>query len=131
MHWVKAVSAIVGGIAAGPFHPHAADGNIGSAVHFQTVARGVFDGEVFQSEVASCDQHSFGADFLILPIEDGLIMPLTPDCDAIDIEGERAVERIDTSGDSDNIAWLCIDQLFLQRGLIFAVSLGQITRAVR
>ncbi len=53
LHGIEAVGAVGGGLLAGPFDAHVADGDVAGAEDFHGVAGGVFDGEAFEREVVA------------------------------------------------------------------------------
>ncbi|MNN03773.1 hypothetical protein D3C81_1164780 [compost metagenome] len=96
----------------------------------QPVTLGVLDGEVLDGEVVTVDQQPFGAGFLALEAEYGLVPAGATDSHAIGAQAQAALEMMLAGRDLDHVARFGIEQAFLQRGRKCPVRRGDL-RALR
>src|ERR1700676_843454 len=116
---INAVGAVAFVGAAGPFDAHAANGDVAAALNGETVAGGVFNGEVLNYKVVGFDQDALRASGLAGEGENGLVHAFAAQGDAVDGERHGAIEMKLTFGQIDSVARFGVDQALLQRLLEF------------
>ncbi len=128
LHRIDAVGTILVTRTGGPFGAHAAYGDVFRAVDFQSVAFGVFNGQVFDGEVIGGDLEACRAGFLVFEGQNGLVHAFAAERDVLYRERKAAVELVAALRQLDHRPRLGEDQGFLQAFL--KIRAGSETGAV-
>ncbi len=111
---INAVGAIRGFGTAGPLNSYIAYGDVFAVIDFQAVALAVFDGNVFDGEIARIHQHAFGTRNFILEGQDAFIRARAAYRYAVRTQGENTIQRMPAGGDFDDGTRFRIQELLLQ-----------------